>query len=335
MPFRSEKQRRYLWKFHPDIAERWTKEHGSKPVGKKRRKTVRKKKKSNEEFLRIILAQQTPPAQTATPAAPAAQAAPAGNTPQYRDFDLGAMLKMIPQIMGHVDSTDLKEVQKFMTEQMNIKPEQAQQASNEYAKKIYQEERAKAQQKIVEEVGKKLGVDPSKIPNLSQSSRKQMSIIRQAKLSRIVRTSKLKKLSQTQNGSFVEKVNSVPVSEKLKNLYKFVSGFSSIEEAVNKMKEFVDRFDSMFPPTGQSPVTASVGSKLGAVSAILWIVTAIMIFGAAGTDQMNVNKVHPNDIESARAIMWAFKSLGVSAVVTALAHFFKKREFEKQQAQRR
>jgi len=24
MPFKSEKQRRYLWKFHPDIARRWT-----------------------------------------------------------------------------------------------------------------------------------------------------------------------------------------------------------------------------------------------------------------------------------------------------------------------
>jgi len=30
MPFKSEKQRRYLWAKHPDIAEKWTKEHGSK-----------------------------------------------------------------------------------------------------------------------------------------------------------------------------------------------------------------------------------------------------------------------------------------------------------------
>ena len=35
MPFRSEKQRRYLWKHHPKIAKDWTDEHGSKPVKKK------------------------------------------------------------------------------------------------------------------------------------------------------------------------------------------------------------------------------------------------------------------------------------------------------------
>gem|GEM_PF-1833176 len=26
MPFKSERQRRYLWKFHPDIAKRWAAE---------------------------------------------------------------------------------------------------------------------------------------------------------------------------------------------------------------------------------------------------------------------------------------------------------------------
>jgi len=36
MPFRSEKQRRYLWAKHPNIAKRWTKKYGSK---------IRKKKK--------------------------------------------------------------------------------------------------------------------------------------------------------------------------------------------------------------------------------------------------------------------------------------------------
>jgi len=29
MPFKSEKQRRYMWKKHPDIAKRWSKEKKS------------------------------------------------------------------------------------------------------------------------------------------------------------------------------------------------------------------------------------------------------------------------------------------------------------------
>ena len=31
MPFKSEKQRRYLWKNHPKIAREWTDKYGSKP----------------------------------------------------------------------------------------------------------------------------------------------------------------------------------------------------------------------------------------------------------------------------------------------------------------
>ena len=36
MPFKSEKQRKYMFKFHPEIAERWTKEYGSKVRPKKK-----------------------------------------------------------------------------------------------------------------------------------------------------------------------------------------------------------------------------------------------------------------------------------------------------------
>lgn len=36
-PFRSEKQRRFLWKFHPDIAKRWTRKYGSKPRRRRKR----------------------------------------------------------------------------------------------------------------------------------------------------------------------------------------------------------------------------------------------------------------------------------------------------------
>jgi hypothetical protein len=42
MPFRSEKQRRYLWKNEPELAKKWTEKYGSKVVKSK------KKKKKNE-----------------------------------------------------------------------------------------------------------------------------------------------------------------------------------------------------------------------------------------------------------------------------------------------
>lgn len=41
MPFKSEKQRRFMWAKHPEIARRWAHKYGSKPKkrkGKKNRK---------------------------------------------------------------------------------------------------------------------------------------------------------------------------------------------------------------------------------------------------------------------------------------------------------
>ena len=38
MPFKSEKQRRYLWKKEPAIARKWTKKYGSKISKPKKRK---------------------------------------------------------------------------------------------------------------------------------------------------------------------------------------------------------------------------------------------------------------------------------------------------------
>ena len=44
MPFKSEKQRRYLWKNEPKIARDWTDTYGSKPVGKKNKKKKKKRR---------------------------------------------------------------------------------------------------------------------------------------------------------------------------------------------------------------------------------------------------------------------------------------------------
>ena len=35
MPFKSEKQKGWLWANRPDIAKKWTSEYGSKPQAKK------------------------------------------------------------------------------------------------------------------------------------------------------------------------------------------------------------------------------------------------------------------------------------------------------------
>jgi hypothetical protein len=51
MPFKSEKQRRYLWKNEPKIAREWTKAYGSKPVRKEEKD--KKEKKIMEDLVFI------------------------------------------------------------------------------------------------------------------------------------------------------------------------------------------------------------------------------------------------------------------------------------------
>lgn len=42
MPFKSEKQRRYLWANEPDIARRWSKKYGNKIQQSARKKRAKK-----------------------------------------------------------------------------------------------------------------------------------------------------------------------------------------------------------------------------------------------------------------------------------------------------
>lgn len=47
MPFRSSRQRKFMWLNHPDIARKWTEEFGSKVV-KKVKKVIKKIKKGGK-----------------------------------------------------------------------------------------------------------------------------------------------------------------------------------------------------------------------------------------------------------------------------------------------
>ena len=48
MPFKSEKQRKFMYSKHPEIAKRWTKKYGSKIV--KSKKTYKKTGKTRWEM---------------------------------------------------------------------------------------------------------------------------------------------------------------------------------------------------------------------------------------------------------------------------------------------
>lgn len=45
MPFKSEKQRRFLWKNYPVLAQRWSDKYGSKAIRKQAYEKMKEKKK--------------------------------------------------------------------------------------------------------------------------------------------------------------------------------------------------------------------------------------------------------------------------------------------------
>lgn len=48
MPFKSEKQRKYLWANEPEIARDWARKYGNKPKGKRKAPTNWKREKEKE-----------------------------------------------------------------------------------------------------------------------------------------------------------------------------------------------------------------------------------------------------------------------------------------------
>jgi hypothetical protein len=52
MPFKSERQRRYLWKNEPEVAKKWSHKYGSKPI-KSSKKTVKGKKGFAKYYKRV------------------------------------------------------------------------------------------------------------------------------------------------------------------------------------------------------------------------------------------------------------------------------------------
>ena len=53
MPFKSEKQRRFLWKKHPTIARDWTKKHGSKVVKKEGGKIMKRTGYKHGKYVKV------------------------------------------------------------------------------------------------------------------------------------------------------------------------------------------------------------------------------------------------------------------------------------------
>lgn len=341
-PFRSEKQRRYLWKFHPDIAERWTKEHGSK--------IVPSKKNSRLEKINLILAQQTAPVDQAQvdqvpiganqPIAesPVTPGEPAGQT-AYANIDFNAAITMIPQIMKQLNTTQIPAIRDYMVNTLKADPNVAQQSTTSFAVKIYREEANKRRQQLIEDVGKKLGIDPTKIQNIGQNAPlpalpgMQAFLNRKKRIARIIKSDFTKKADVAE---IVEEVDNLSPTQKLNNLYHFFSGFDSISEGVKSIFDFISNFDTNFPPPPMAPATAQMSKKIGGVAAFLWVVSFIIVLGAAGTSDFNARYyTHLTDVDKlkeAHAIMLAVKSMGLSAIVTGIAHFFKKREEKENQS---
>ena len=328
----SEKQRKYLWKFKPEIAKKWDKEYGSKPMIKT---------KSRLKRIKLIIAQSVPssvvPNQTAQTGV------------QSSNIDLNSLVNMVPNIMGQIDSSDLNQVKQHLITNMKIDPQLAEKATTQFGIKIYQQEKLKRQHQVVMDVAKKMGIDPEKVKNWDRVSTPEAlspltpigtSMLNRAiRLGKIYNTSIYKKSeseSELDLDSIVQKVNNMSISDKIKNLYRFFSGFNSIADGVDFLMNKMKQIESNIQANSSLPKTAQMSKRIGNVAAILWVVSFVLMLSATGESDFNARYRYQNiDTANEIRLTWmALSSVGASLIATALASFFNKKEEKKKKKRR-
>jgi hypothetical protein len=339
MPFKSEKQRRWMYKNKPEMAEEFQK---ATPKGKKlpkyapKKKTKKKKKKKSAiERIRLILAEEI---QQGLSSAPSPGEAVPEQAPPQQQMDVGTLTSMVPKIMGQLDSSDVNQTKNYFINEMNVDAQTAEQAVTNYAVKIYKEENAKRQRKIQEfnnktvmDVAQKFGIDPEKVkgwadnkplPPLSQPGAAMLD--RAIRLGNIVRKDAMKRYASVDNA--LDTAKNASTSEKIKNLISFFSSFDSIEDGVSKILSSLESIKSTIP--ADDTVTASVSGKIGVVASVLWAVTFILALGATGESDFNARYWHlnPDKADEFTAMAAAFSSMGLASITQALSNFFKKKE---------
>lgn len=338
MPFKSQKQRAYFHSQLPELAEEWEKHT---PKGKKLPKYAPKKKKKSflMDFKRVIaedVAVPTPAQPGQTPQGVATPAAP------VKQFDVNTLTGMIPQIMGQLDSSDISQTRNYLIQQMNVDPSVAQQATINYAMKIYKEEKAKRQNQLIQDVAKKMGLNPDVVQNWDKSSALpplpgMKASLRRERIHKLISADLKKTFNKyAELDSAIDRVNNMTATDKIKNLYNFFKGFDSISEGVVALMAFVDEIANQLgggPPTAGGLAYAKLSSKVGVVASLLWVVSLIMILGAAGTSDFNAKYwyLHPDKAAEAKAIVMALSSVGVAGLTTALGKFLKGKEDVKSQ----
>ncbi len=152
---------------------------------------------------------------------------------------------------------------------------------------------------------------------------------RLSKMQHIIREDKFKSLvisgleSNPKLESIVEQVNSTPTSEKLKNVFKFISSFSNIKEAAEKLLELAKNLKG----NGEPVVTAQMSKQMGKLGSILWLITFFLAFGAAGTSDMNSKDIaHANLNHEVIAIASTVAFLGAATIVSFLSWCMREKE---------
>ncbi len=292
--------------------------------------------------LHKIVAQEVTVPEPVQPGVPAATATPNANPAQpQQTLDVNTLTTMIPNLMTQLNSSNINTVQTYLTQNMKVDPAVAQQATTAYAVKIYREEKAKRQNQLVQDVAKKMGLNPeivqgwdkakapTPLPGTAARFRRKKILSSIVSEDRKRTTAKLNKYAEIDD--IFEKVNNMSTQEKIENLKKFFSKFSDIKQGVEAILEFIEKFVNIQPPSGPPMVAAQLSKHIGVVAALLWIVSFIIWFGAAGTSDFDSKYwyLHPDRAQEAKAIALAIKSTGLAVLVQSLAGFFYKQEQKK------
>ncbi len=130
----------------------------------------------------------------------------------------------------------------------------------------------------------------------------------------------------------IDKVNNMSNYEKVKSVLKYLSNFSNIQEAAKKLLQVVNGILIEQKEKEFKTTQAQLSKTTGKIAAILWVISVIVVLGAAGSDsdgRNSMSELAKNMPDDNKAMLAMVASIGVSSLVTYLSWFLKKREDKK------
>jgi len=215
-----------------------------------------------------------------------------------------------------------RDIKKWMVDELDKSPEEAENLISEYSKHLAAKGRDQATQKRKERLqdAKERALQPLPLPPLTQykgsSYKSRISLMAKDRLFR-------KRYSSTdpKSSTFNEKVDMI-----LDYVEKFPSAASAAQALINEAQKLLQilssKNDQSISATSSLAKRAiSVSGVVAKVNSFLWVLTALMMYGAVGTSDYVSRYGNAGGADEVKAFLVFLTSLG-SAILSSVLYKF-------------